>query len=1377
MHRTTFGIFLLLIGVFFPITTTANNGENYSFIRVDATNGLVNNHITCIYKDSRDFIWIGTSSGLSRYDGVRFVNYKHNEKDTLTIRDNFIESIQEDNNGNLWVKTRWELMLFNFEKEVFVNNVTDSLAKRGIAKPIEKVFIDKANRLFFMSQANRRFYNYDSIKNESYDPFQQSKFKSDRIIDIYHDGKTYTCLYEGGVVESFNGEDFQSVFVDETLKGTFEQNDLSGRIFVDKEGDLWVYGGNTKGVFHLNKAKRSWEHYTTNSIKLKLTSNIVRKIVQDDKGQIWLGTDHGGIDIINKFSNQVQTIYNQKQNEKSLSQNSITDIFIDNNNIIWVGTYKKGLCYYHESIHKFPSYHWLGNDGKSLPFNDVNCFAEDKNKNLWIGTNGGGLIYFDRRNNKFQTYKHNPNDINSVSSDVIVSLFVDDDGLLWIGTYAGGLNSYDGQKFTRYLASKQSGLRNDNIWTINQDNKKRIWLGTLGSGIVLFDKQMKNFLPVPNSGQTQLPSLFVADIFKLRDGNLFIGTAEGVIFYDINENRYRSHPYKNTNEPLKVSNYNVNEVYEDSRGLLWVASREGLSMMDPNSGYSKIFRTEDGLSSDIVNCILEDEYQSIWISKSNGLSQIAVNHVKPNKYEFSIHHYTEADGLQGQEFNVNADFKTTEGELIFGGPNGFNLFQAKNIKYNKNLSTVVFTGFSIFNNDIKVDQLFKGRRILNKSIVLTKKLTLTHSMNVFSIEFAALDFFVPEKVKYKYMLEGFDKEWVTSVSANPKVVYTNLNPGTYIFKVKACNNDNLWNANYSQLRITVLPPFYASPLAYLVYLILLVGLIIYLRYSMLKKTRLKFAMEQERVLAKRNHELDEMKLKFLTNVSHEFRTPLTLILAPIEKLRKKEDNEAKMKLLETVERNANNLLNLVNQLLDFRKLDLHGLKYNPSYGDIVAFLQDVCDNFKESFDKKGVELVFKSKLNEFYFRFDKDKLHKVMLNLISNALKFTSTGGSVKVLVENETLGESESISIKIKDTGIGVERDEKDKIFERFYQSKNNISLGVSGSGIGLNLAKEMVVLHGGTIQVESEPGKGAEFIVSLPKIYEKDMPLTAEISRKKTEKVFQKEKPAKSKNDEKSTVLLIEDNFDFRNFMKESLDENFVVHEAQDGVEGFEIIHKIIPDLIISDVMMPRMDGLDLCRRLKEDIRTSHIPLILLTARTADEDKIKGFEIGADDYITKPFNMDLLLLRVQNVMEKRREIQHQFQKNVSIETTEVEVPSMEEKLIKKAVAFVEKNIDEPKFSVEDLSAELGMSRVYLYKKLLAITGKTPVEFIRIIRLKRGAQLLEKSKMNIAEVAYAVGFNSPRYFSKYFKEEYGVLPKAYIKMYGNRTDDRIDIS
>ena len=1357
---------LSTILLLFVLLFNVSSQKQYSFLQVNNADGLVNNQVNCIHKDSRGFIWVGTVAGLSRYDGISFVNYKHNASDSTSISDNWVIDIQEDFNGNLWIETMWGYNVYDVQKEKFYRDVNAYLNIDLRDGSIEHIYCDNKKQLWIKLFDHLFYEKYDEHSHTFKSIFPTSKITDAFVIDFIHANNSFYYLFNNGELRSYNDSTLKLNFQNDFLSNKLGADSLTAQIYVDAEKDIWFYGNNT-GVYHFNYLEGAWKHYSVDTSPVRLTSNLIKKVIQDDKGLIWIGTDHGGIDVLNKYSGQISKIYHQSGNHKSIAQNSITDLYIDNNNIIWVGTYKTGLSYYHESIHKFPHYTHVLSDRRSLPFSDVNCFTEDKRGNLWIGTNGGGLIYFDRKNNTYKAYRHNKNNPSSLSSNVVVSTYIDSKGVLWAGTFAGGLNRFNGTDFKRYQWGTPSscGLTNNNIWSIIEDNNKQMLVGTLGGGIYAYNQKDDTFFSLPNKGALSPANKSIYKICKLSNGNMFIGTSDGIIFYNVDEQRYKYHPIDNRTEPYPIESKNVYDVFEDSRGLLWAATREGLYVFDPETDFFKLFSDEDGLPQDIMNCIEEDDSHKIWISKSTGLSQIIVKELLPdNEYSFYVYDYTEEDGLQGKEFNPNASYKTRKNEMIFGGANGFNLFQPKDIKYNKVLPKVVFTDFQVYNQSVAPDSKVRSFKLLDRSVTTTEKITLRHSMNVFSIDFTALEFFIPEKNRYKYMLEGFNKEWLILENTQNKVTYTNLNAGDYFFKVKASNNDGVWNEDYAQLHIKVLPPFYASPIAYSFYVIVILLSLIYYRYSMLQRQKIKFDLEQERIQAKRNHEMDEMKLRFLTNISHEFRTPLTLILTPLYKLLKLVKPEEERKLLNVIDRNAHQLLNLVNQLLDFRKLELDGLKYNPSYGNIVAFLQKVIANFDEAFAKKHIALTFECETEQFMLNFDKDKLQKVFMNLLSNALKFTPEEG--EVLVKMDVDEPMQMVYISVRDTGIGIKKEDQDKVFVRFYQSENNNKLGLSGSGIGLNLAREMVLLHKGTISMESKEGMGTTFIVSLPIDSEE---VQAELEPEKTEEVIleQVEKTEAVKG--KPAILLVEDNLDFRTFMKETLQEKFQVHEASDGKAGYDKVLEVLPDLIISDVMMPNIDGLALCKMLRKDIRTSHIPIILLTARTADEDKIKGLEIGADDYITKPFNMDLLLLRVHKLIEKRSKMQKQFQKTVEINPSEVKITTMDEKLIKKAVALVEKNISEAGFSVEDLSKELGMSRVYLYKKMVAITGKSPVEFIRIIRLKRGAQLLEKSQMQIAEVAYDVGFNSPRLFSKYFKEEYGMLPTAYVKKVANR--------
>ena len=1348
---------VVLIVVLFWGLINLSAQQQYSFLQVNNVDGLGSDRISCVHKDSRGFIWIGTKSGLSRYDGSTVVNYKHDSTDSTSLPDNYIIKIQEDNKGNLLIQTGTGYYVYDVRKERYYADINKYLGIKPGVIYIEKIYCDK-NKNYWLKTYTQRYYqkwNFESFELEDLFPDQLSENK--QVIDFKHTNNEYYYLFDDGTLECFNDSTFELKFTDTFLSGKTDGGSLTPGFYVDDEHDIWFYG-NDNGILYYQQGTKKWHHYSVNKGAYRLSSNIIYEVIQDDKGLIWVATDHGGINIINKFSGEITKLYHQTDNDKSIADDSVTDLYLDDDKIMWVATNKNGLSYYHESIHKFPHYRNLLSDNKSLPFSDVNCFIEDHKGNLWIGTNGGGLVYYDRKLKKYTTYKHSKNDLTSLSSDVVMSLFIDHENYLWVGTYSGGVNRFDGKQFKRYQykTSSAQGLTNNNVWSIIEDDKHNIWIGTNGGGIEVYSKEKDSFLKLLNKGKFNIPTKHISDLHRLSNGNILIGTAYGAYLYDTKEQRYKRIP--GLVDGLGFVNKSVNAVFEDTRGLYWIATNEGLIVVDPQTAFVKLFNSTDGLPEHIMNCIEEDEFQTIWVSKSTGLSQIIVNKsLRDQEYSFYIYHYTKEDGLQANEFNPNASYKTKTNELIFGGVNGFNLFKSKNIKSNKVLPRVVFTGFQVYNQNVLPDVKIKNTKLLDESITNTKQIELKHAMNVFSIDFAALNYFIPEKIKYKYMLEGFNDEWLTLDNTLPRVTYTNLNAGEYVLKVKASNNDGVWNEKYAELKITVLPPFYATPLAFVIYTFIILSLLVYYRYSMLRKERLKFAIEQERLQAKQNHEMDEMKLRFLTNVSHEFRTPLTLILTPMQKLLAQENVGDNRKLLEVVDRNAKNLLGLVNQLLDFRKLELHGMRYSPSYGDMIEFLHGVIDSFEEGFKKKKIEFIFLHEVDAFMLNFDKDKLQKVMMNLLSNALKFTPENGVVTLKFDVDT--DLQMVHISVTDTGVGIKKEDIDKIFVRFYQSETNKKLGLSGSGIGLNLAREMVQLQNGTIRVESEEGQGATFVVSLPN--EESMHTDEdEQTDKESAEMQEEEAPVQGT----PSVLLVEDNEDFRTFMKDTLSDRFKVYEAADGQIGYDMVHKMMPDLIISDVMMPNKDGIELCQMLRSDIKTSHLPIILLTARIADEDKIKGLENGADDYITKPFNMELLLLRINSLLKKRSKMQKQFQKNIEINPSEVKITSMDEKLIKNAIAIVEENMEEAGFSVEDFSKKLGMSRVHLYKKLMAITGKSPVEFIRIIRLKRGAQLLEKSQMSISEVAYSVGFNSPRYFSKYFKEEYGMLPTAYVK-------------
>ncbi|WP_321424248.1 two-component regulator propeller domain-containing protein [uncultured Bacteroides sp.] len=1374
MKKNLYTLFVFFL--IFPFFVFAQG--KFMFKHLEVSNGLSHSQVNCIYKDSRGFMWFGTVSGLNRYDGYNYKLFQHVEKDTTSVIDNYISNIQEDANADLWINTGSGYTIYDSRKERFRRNISAELVKYGINHAVELIYIDKQkNILCFARGLGIYQYNNTTKKLSLYrQDGRVGNLSRGIITDIRENKTSYIFLFRTGLLECVDKRTGKVIRRDNYIPAHFSVSVNRFSAFVDSEGDYWIYSDGSYGVWLYHSKERSWEYICNMATKsvYMLSSNVIRSIDQDAMGNVWIGADHGGINLIDKQKGRITYLENDATDERSISHNSIYCIYRDNTNIMWVGTYKKGISYYSESIFKFEVDHmpYLNNQ-KNLN-NDVTIFAEDTKGNLWIGTNGAGVICYNRATGERKLYQHIAGNSGTLTSNIIVSLCAARDGKIWIGTYLGGMDCFDGSRFIHYKNDPKNpnSLANNNVWSIVEDAEGYIWIGTLGSGLQRLNPKTGQFVTFNNSKKEQLSSESIASLCLGRDNILYIGTAIGVTTYNLRTGvfeRIRS----NKRGDQSFSNLNVNQLYEDSRGLLWIATREGLNIFDrKNDKITPIHKT-DGLADNVITGVIEDNNKNMWITTSSGVSNIIVGtNPKTGNYTYTYYNYDERDGLQSSEFNIRSVLRSYRGEILMGGIRGYNIFNPEVIKYNRVLPKVVFTDLQLFNNSVKVDSVYDGNCILKEGLNWTKEIVLNYSQNVFSIDFSSMNYVLPEKTKYAYMLEGFNSDWLTTNESVHKITYTNLAPGTYTLKVKAANSDGFWNEDAASIKIVIKPPFWRSGLAYIFYFFLLIGILLRARHQILKSERSRYKLHQIELEAQRNHEIDDMKLRFFTNISHELRTPLTLIISPLENVIKTITNDEQKNKLEMVHRNALRLLNLVNQLIDFRKLDVQGHQINLSCGDIIIYLKNICSSFAELSEKKNIRLTFYSSIDELQMEFDEDKIGKIMMNLLSNAFKFTNEGGRVEVhvnLLPAYDEDNKERLEIRVADTGIGINDDEKEKIFERFYQVKQSDDHKFGGSGIGLHMVKEFVLLHKGTVEVHNNAGKGSIFVVTIPVNRKSEEGKKFVVSEGKVQVINEKTEElaeASEINAEATTfpvILVVDDNDDFRTFMKDSLKSEFVIQEARNGKEAWESILDSLPDMIISDVMMPEMDGNELCRLVKSDVRTSHIPLILLTARTAEEHKLEGLETGADDYITKPFNFDILMLRIRKLMERRDTAQETFRKQIDVKPSDITITSLDEKLIQRAIKYVEDNISSSnELSVEELSKHLGMSRVHLYKKLLSITGKTPIEFIRTIRLKRAAQLLRESQLNISEIAYQVGFNNPKYFSKYFKEEFGMLPSAY---------------
>lgn len=1354
-----------LLTICFGLVLQANASEEISFRHIQVKDGLSHSQINHIYKDSKGFMWFATASGLNRYDGYSFKVFNYNKADSLSLPESFIDHIQEDADGNLWIHTgRRSYVLYNPEKENFINNMQPVFSKMGIHGSPSCIYIDSLKNICSYVETQGVYQYKRDTGTLIHSPVGgPGGISNEKVCDIAENTEGILLMYDNGLIECISRENGKVIWQENYIAQRLSQKYHKFSMFIDGDGDVWIYSKDSTGMWVYYPGKKQWEFINSSSTSpYRLSSNIIYDVKQDKNGLIWVGTDHGGINIINKNLRTVNYLVHNAFDERSVVQNTINCLYCDDLGIVWVGTHKKGLSYYSESIFKFDIDH-LSNYNTIRGFTpDVNTLAEDRNGNLWIGTNSNGVICLDSYRNPQKIFRKNDKP-QAISADIIVSMLISRNGNLWIGTYLEGLNCFDGNKFTHYRhqPGNPNSLLNNNVWALAEDEQGILWIGTLGNGLQSLNQQTGEIKSYSPAG-SDFAADFISSICISKDGKLYIGTATGLVIFDPKTEQFER-LQGNRSGTQSFSHLNINQVYEDSRGLLWIATHTGLNIYDRRKDEIKVPDHTDGLAYKTIHAIVEDNNKNIWITTSTGVTNIIVSFDPQNNiYNYTGYNYNELDGLQSHEFNLRSILKTQKGLILMGGANGLNIFNPEQIKYNRIVPKVTFTGLQLFNEEVKIDSLYDGNRILTESISKTEKVKLKYKQNVFSVSFSSMNYILPEKTTYQYILKGFNQDWLTA--DGNKITYTNLAPGKYTLEVRAINSDGFAADKTAAMDIVVMPPFWASVWAYCLYILLILGILFFARHQLLKSERSKYKIKQVEQEAAQKHELDDMKLRFFTNISHELRTPLTLIISPLENLIATTEDEQKKQKLQMVHRNAIRLLTMVNQLLDFRKSDVKGHQLNLSQGgDIIQFIRNISASFVEYSEKNNVHLTFFSSVPELTMAFDEDKISKIIMNLLSNAFKFTAGGGRVDVAIDLLPREENtqEMLEIKVSDTGIGIDDKDKELIFERFYQVQQRDHHKLGGSGVGLHLVKEFVQLHGGKVTVCDNVVQGSVFIVTLPVNAVTQPATTTPLPETPDAEEQEDILPAELHNGH-PVILIIDDSNDFRLFMKESLKTEFTVKEAVNGTEAWEIIPNLQPDIIISDVMMPGMDGIELCKLIKTDIRTSHIPLILLTARSAEEQKREGLMTGADDYITKPFNFDILLLRIRKLLQLRKSRQEVFRGQIEVSPSEITITSLDEKLIQKAIKYVEDNMSRSELSVEELSRELGMSRVHLYKKLLSITGKTPIEFIRTIRLKRAAQLLKQSQLNVSEIAYQVGFNNPKYFSKYFKEEFGVLPSAY---------------
>lgn len=1328
-------------------------------MHIDRQSGFSGNSVFSIYQDSRNYLWFATDAGLNRYDGYNFKVFKTINNDTLSISNNNIRCITEDEENNLWLGTEDGLNRFNRNSETFSRFFTipgdsNSLSFNFITAlkfhPSGMLYIGTGGGGLCSFETKTSKFSRVKLINRS------NTQLGNRINEIIclPDGRL-SILMDGHLLFTVNPENWIITKIADLpieqwsgIKKMFFYHD---KIYVGGDGEIFVF---------------DVKDYSLDKIEVPAKYGKVQGLISgidiDSKGIFWIGSTNSGVFLFDPDKSQITANFNYNEfNTASVSGSDISAVFIDKTNKVWIGTWGSGVSYYHADITKFGLLKNTQINLQTLPSNKINSVCQDNENNIWIGSEKGIAIFKNSDDGLIKAGSTS----TVLNNDAVLSLYCDSRNNIWAGCYLTGLKKIN--PITRSVENIKLLQTTTSIKSIIEYEPGILLLATMDQGILWFDTQngeCKVFL------ENKLLSRFINCLTIDFDHNLWIGTVAGLNRYERSTGKTDSYSFSPDSANSLAGNH-VKCIRQLSDGYILIGSSEGLNIFDTKKSKFLKINSNNGLQDDYVCSIEEDNLKRLWVSTLSGLSCITIKSYEP--FEFDIINYSEHEGIQSAGFRSLASNRLKSGMLVFGGNMGINYFYPERITPDNSMPLAIITDFRLNNQEVKIKEEINGHIILSKAIPESKKITLRYYENIVSFDFAALNAVIPEKCAYKYKLEGFEEKWNHTNSNRRSISYTNLEPGEYLLKIKASNSDGVWSDDGVKLKIIILPPFWKTKAAIIVYIVLLLVLLFFLRQIIISRERKKSEEKLAIQEAKRLHEMDLIKIKFFTNVSHEFRTPLTLIITPIEKLLKELKYKELEVPLQTVYRNSRRLLNLVNQLLDFRKMEVSGLKLSPTTGDIIDFLKEMVISFSDLAEKKQISFKFRSNIKELIMQFDHDKMEKIIFNLLSNSFKYTIERGEIVVEIDYfeqmnlvtggniASRGTGKELQVKVRDTGIGISGDKLEHIFERFMQVDKTNKIIEHGTGIGLSLTREFVKLHGGEIWAESEEGKGSCFTFTIPL----DSMVVKSVKDNQSvafENTLSPEGDPK-KNAGMPVVLLVEDNEDLRFYLRDNLKHKYAIIEAANGKIGIEKAISEIPDLIISDIMMPELDGIELCQKLKNHTNTSHIPIILLTAKTSDEQQKTGFEVGADAYITKPFSFEILEMRVKNLIDQRKQLKSMFNKKIDINPSDISVTSVDEKLIRKALEIVEKNISNADFSVEQLGRELGMSRVHLYKKLLSLTGKTPIEFIRVLRLKRAAQLLQKSQLRVSEIAYEVGFNNPKYFSKYFKEEFNMLPSEYV--------------
>ena len=1414
---------LLVISLTFYSFNTNSNPRQIRFSYITTYNGLPQNTVDCILKDSRGFMWFGTWNGVCRYDGYSFKTYQRN-KDLVSLPGNFIQTLCEDNFGNIWIGTDRGLVTFDFGHQQFVSK--KPLSENVANYSVSHIMNDKSGNIW-VATAENGLWKISYIDNDS---ITCTRVFNDLLLNrnitnlcLLNDNHLLIGTNNGVVAVNLAGGSTKPEWkkLEENL---FDQN--ISKLFQDSKGNVWA-GTKEIGLFlyEINNWQTTY-FGADNKVETDLNHFIVNDIVEDNNGIIIVGT-LGGLNYFNYNDKTFSHLSDDTETTKYLNNPFVNSLYADDDGNIWIGTEKGGINYY--STFQKPFYSIIHEPGNSNTINNntINSVFKENNT-IWIGTAGGGLNKLSANGEKNTRFEFEPENERSISSNFISSIFRDKNKNLWVATWGGGINlllSENKNQFRVYnnISRDHTSICDNFVSCFEELDKSKILVGTR-NGMDIFYPSEGTFLHVHEKMNIDY-GIEVGCLHIDQKERVWVGTRNGLFRFSLKEllelstqtRTIKFDKFVNQRaDSLSLPGNYIISITETENGNIWLGTYgNGICKYVENGGKSYFvnYSEEQGLCNNVAYAIEEDSNENLWISTDKGLSKF-----NPETEEFQ-NFYT-SDGLLSDQFYWSASFADENKNLYFGGIEGLNYFSPEEIESYPIAPKPVFTEFSIFNNPVKVGDVYHSRVILEKSIDQTDQIQLSYKDAVFSIEFSALDYFLPNKIRYAYKMEGVDQNWVEVPATRRFANYTNLSGGEYIFKVKAANSDGVWNETPATLVINVKPPFWeTSWFQILAAFILLAIVILYIR------SRTRFLKEQKQKLEEqvreRTQQIEEQKrelenqnlkiarqrdevielnekvklvtqhqLRFFTNISHEFRTPLTLIIDPLEQLMQnfKSDKNTK-NTLSIINRNAQRLLHLINQLLYFRRIENGKLNLNVGKGNLLQYLGEIFESFKELAEHQKIDYQFLASENKNETWFDAEKMENILYNLLSNAFKNTPVSGSIKMIVqfvenEVEKCIPAPFVSICIKDSGSGIAKEHLPYIFDRFYkaeQSDNEKSF--SSSGIGLALTYEIVQALHGEIRAESEPGKGSSFTVCIP--FTKNRFNEDEISQLESPTDINFEGRIKALKEDiiikesgydngdemsddklKPIVLIVEDNFDLRSFLMQTLHHDYRVLGAENGKTGFEIASKEIPDIVVSDIMMPVMDGIEMCKIMKQDVRTSHIPVVLLTAKESVHDQKTGYDAGADSYLKKPFSSNLLMSRLKNILEARKKFWMATSTGLKDKRQMLNdsIGELDKEFLKKLTAAIEANLEDDELNISYIATQMNMSHSTLYRKIKALTNLTANEFIRKVRINYAEQLLLTNKYNISEIMYRIGINSSSYFRQCFKEEFGMNPSEYLQ-------------